>query len=84
MSLTKKILYSHLDDTVKQNIERGVSCLKLRPDRVAMQDGTAQMAMLQLISSGLPKVAVQRRSQDFSMEGDERNCYMINRKGYQK
>lgn len=57
MSLTEKILYSHLDDPVKQNIERGVSYLKLRPDRVAMQDATAQMAMLQLISSGLPKVA---------------------------
>ena len=32
--------------------------MKLRPDRVAMQDATAQMAMLQFISSGLPKVAV--------------------------
>ena len=38
--------------------ERGVSYLKLRPDRVAMQDATAQMAILQFISSGLPKVAV--------------------------
>ena len=41
-----------------QDIERGVSYLKLRPDRVAMQDATAQMAMLQFISSGLPRVAV--------------------------
>ena len=32
--------------------------MKLRPDRVAMQDATAQMAMLQFISSGLPRVAV--------------------------
>lgn len=32
--------------------------MRLRPDRVAMQDATAQMAMLQFISSGLPKVAV--------------------------
>merc|ERR1719489_113898 len=44
--------------TKNQDIERGVSYLKLRPDRVAMQDATAQMAMLQFISSGLPKVAV--------------------------
>ena len=36
----------------------GESYLRLRPDRVAMQDATAQMAMLQFISSGLPKVAV--------------------------
>lgn len=47
-----------MDDPVNQEIERGVSYLKLRPDRVAMQDATAQMAMLQFISSGLPKVAV--------------------------
>lgn len=58
LSLAEKVLYSHLDDPVNQDIERGVSYLKLRPDRVAMQDATAQMAMLQFISSGLPKVAV--------------------------
>lgn len=52
------MLYSHLDDPVNQELERGISYLKLRPDRVAMQDATAQMAMLQFISSGLPKVAV--------------------------
>lgn len=56
--MAEKVLYSHLDDPVNQDIERGVSYLKLRPDRVAMQDATAQMAMLQFISSGLPKVAV--------------------------
>ncbi len=37
---------------------RGKSYLKLRPDRVAMQDATAQMAMLQFISSRLPRVQV--------------------------
>lgn len=37
---------------------RGESYLRLRPDRVAMQDATAQMAMLQFISSGLKRVAV--------------------------
>ena len=56
MTLSEKILYSHLDDPASQDIERGTSYLRLRPDRVAMQDATAQMAMLQFISSGLPKV----------------------------
>merc|ERR1711887_213050 len=58
MTLSEKILYSHLDEPATQDIERGESYLRLRPDRVAMQDATAQMAMLQFISSGLPKVAV--------------------------
>ena len=42
-----------------QDIVRGESYLRLRPDRVAMQDATAQMAMLQFISSGLPKVVLR-------------------------
>ncbi|XP_047348690.1 probable aconitate hydratase, mitochondrial [Vespa velutina] len=58
LTLSEKILYSHLDEPDKQDIVRGTSYLRLRPDRVAMQDATAQMAMLQFISSGLPKVAV--------------------------
>jgi aconitate hydratase len=58
LTLSEKILYSHLDDPANQDIERGTSYLRLRPDRVGMQDATAQMAMLQFISSGLPKVAV--------------------------
>jgi aconitate hydratase len=58
LTLSEKILYGHLDDPKNQKIERGVSYLQLRPDRVAMQDATAQMAMLQFISSGLPRVAV--------------------------
>ncbi|CAH0397756.1 unnamed protein product [Chilo suppressalis] len=58
MTLSEKVLYSHLDDPKEQEIERGTSYLRLRPDRVAMQDATAQMAMLQFISSGLPRVAV--------------------------
>jgi len=52
------VLYGHLDEPQSQDIERGTSYLRLRPDRVAMQDATAQMAMLQFISSGLPRVAV--------------------------
>merc|ERR1711935_532502 len=58
LTLSEKVLYSHLDDPHNQDIVRGESYLRLRPDRVAMQDATAQMAMLQFISSGLPKVAV--------------------------
>lgn len=58
LTLSEKILYSHLDDPKNQSIVRGESYLRLRPDRVAMQDATAQMAMLQFISSGLPRVAV--------------------------
>ena len=76
MTLSEKILYSHLDDPANQgmarqctsstwdavidlltwflcppppsDIERGISYLKLRPDRVAMQDATAQMAIIQV------------------------------------
>lgn len=58
LTMSEKVLYSHLDDPKNQDIVRGESYLRLRPDRVAMQDATAQMAMLQFISSGLPRVAV--------------------------
>jgi len=58
LTMSEKVVYSHLDDPVNQDIVRGESYLNLRPDRVAMQDATAQMAMLQFISSGLPRVAV--------------------------
>ncbi|XP_070184891.1 aconitate hydratase, mitochondrial-like isoform X1 [Littorina saxatilis] len=58
LTLSEKVLYSHLDDPKNEVIERGNSYLKLRPDRVAMQDATAQMALLQFISSGLARVAV--------------------------
>ncbi|XP_022209825.2 probable aconitate hydratase, mitochondrial [Drosophila obscura] len=58
LTLSEKVLYSHLDEPDTQDIKRGESYLRLRPDRVAMQDATAQMALLQFISSGLEKVAV--------------------------
>lgn len=57
LTYAEKILYSHLDDPHGQDIERGTSYLKLRPDRVACQDATAQMAILQFMSAGMPKVA---------------------------
>lgn len=49
---------SNLPGCYFKDIVRGQSYLKLNPDRVAMQDATAQMALLQFISSGLPKVQV--------------------------
>jgi len=56
LTQTEKVVYSHLDQPeTADKIVRGESYLKLRPDRVAMQDATAQMAVLQFISSGLPK-----------------------------
>ncbi|ODV95977.1 hypothetical protein PACTADRAFT_67012 [Pachysolen tannophilus NRRL Y-2460] len=57
LTYAEKILYAHLDDPHGQEIERGVSYLKLRPDRVACQDATAQMAILQFMSAGMPSVA---------------------------
>lgn len=58
LTLAEKVVYGHLDDPAGQDIVRGQSYLRLRPDRVAMQDATAQMAVLQFISSGLPRTAV--------------------------
>ncbi|KDQ56048.1 hypothetical protein JAAARDRAFT_36842 [Jaapia argillacea MUCL 33604] len=58
LTLSEKILYGHLDEPHTQDITRGVSYLKLRPDRVACQDATAQMALLQFMSAGMPTAAV--------------------------
>ncbi|MDP7068219.1 MAG: aconitate hydratase, partial [Acidimicrobiales bacterium] len=52
-----KILINHLAST-DQRLERGISYVDLRPDRVAMQDATAQMAWLQFMTAGLDEVAV--------------------------
>ena len=59
LSLTEKILYSHLDiGTPEKSFKRGIDYVDFRPDRVAMQDATAQMALLQFMQAGKPKVAV--------------------------
>ncbi|MFI5304431.1 MAG: aconitate hydratase [Nitrospiria bacterium] len=58
LTLTEKILVSHVDDFQTQVWERGKAQLLLKPDRVAMQDATAQMALLQFIQANKPKVAV--------------------------
>ncbi|HKY73383.1 MAG TPA: aconitate hydratase [Nitrospira sp.] len=58
LTLAEKILVSHADNLETQTWERGKAMLALRPDRVAMQDATAQMAMLQFMQAGKKKVAV--------------------------
>src|SRR3972149_3177911 len=58
LTLAEKILPSHADDFDTQVWERGKAQLLLRPDRVAMQDATAQMALLQFIQAGKKRVAV--------------------------
>jgi aconitate hydratase len=59
LTLTEKILYSHLwSGGVNETFERGKSYVDFAPDRVAMQDATAQMALLQFMQAGRPKVAV--------------------------
>ena len=57
LTLAEKILVNHLDRT-DQELERGGSYVDLRPDRVAMQDATAQMAWLQFMTAGLDEVQV--------------------------
>ena len=58
LTYAEKILLGHLNDPRGQELEPGESYLELRPDRVAMQDATAQMAILQFISSGRDETAV--------------------------
>jgi aconitate hydratase len=58
LTLAEKVLFGHLDDPENQDLERGKSFLLLRPDRVAMQDATAQMALLQFMLAGKDEAAV--------------------------
>lgn len=59
LTLTEKILYAHLyEGSASQSFERGKSYVDFAPDRVAMQDATAQMALLQFMQAGKPQVAV--------------------------
>ena len=59
LTLAEKILYSHLDaSTELKDYPRGSSYVDFNPDRVAMQDATAQMALLQFMQAGRPTVAV--------------------------
>ena len=58
LTLTEKILINHLSMPKTQEMERGRSYADFAPDRVAMQDATAQMALLQFMTAGLPTTAV--------------------------
>jgi len=58
LTLAEKVLFGHLDDPKGQDLTRGKSFLLLRPDRVAMQDATAQMALLQFMLAGRDEAAV--------------------------
>ena len=58
LTLTEKILYSHLHrDQIMESFGRGKSYVDFSPDRVAMQDATAQMALLQFMQAGKKKAA---------------------------
>ena len=58
LTLAEKIVLGHLDNPEEQDYTRGESFLLLRPDRVAMQDATAQMAILQFMLAGRDEAAV--------------------------
>ena len=59
LTLAEKILYAHLYDAADvKDYKRGEDYVNFRPDRVAMQDATAQMALLQFMNAGKEKVAV--------------------------
>ncbi len=58
LTLAEKILFGHLDDPQGAELAAGKAYLLLRPDRVAMQDATAQMALLQFMSAGKDEAAV--------------------------
>ena len=59
LTLSEKILYSHLWDSIpKTKLNRGEDYVNFAPDRIACQDATAQMALLQFMQAGKTKVAV--------------------------
>ena len=59
LTLAEKILYTHLfDEKGVKDYKRGEDYVNFRPDRVAMQDATAQMALLQFMNAGREQVAV--------------------------
>jgi aconitate hydratase len=59
LTLTEKVLYSHLHASQKPEVfERSKSYVDFAPDRVAMQDATAQMALLQFMTAGKKTAAV--------------------------
>ena len=70
LTYTEKILYSHLWETPTHALERGKDYVDLAPDRVAMQDATAQMALLQFMMAGNPHFQV---GQNYDPSSDDAN-----------
>ena len=58
LTFAEKVLFAHADDPATVGLQRGVDYADYRPDRVAMQDATAQMAILQFSQAQIPQTAV--------------------------
>jgi len=58
LTYAEKILFGHLDDAAGANLEPGKAYIKTRPDRIALQDATAQMAILQFMLADKSEAAV--------------------------
>lgn len=89
LTLMEKIVLGHLDDPQNQELKAGSSFLNLKPDRVAMQDATAQMALLQFMSAGVPQTAVPTTVHcdhlllgRFGAEKDLANALTVNKEVY--
>jgi aconitate hydratase len=85
----EKIVLGHLHDPAGQELDAGKSFLLLNPDRVAMQDATAQMALLQFMSAGVPRTAVPTTVHcdhlllgRFGADKDLANALSVNREVY--
>ena len=88
LSLSEKILYAHLNGNMKE-FKRGLDYAEFNPDRVGMQDATAQMALLQFIVAGKDKVAVPTTvhadhliQAKFNSEIDLKNALDVNSEVY--
>ena len=58
LTFAEKIIYGHLDDAENAELNAGTSYIKVRPNRIALQDATAQMAILQFMLAGRATAAV--------------------------
>jgi aconitate hydratase len=90
LTLTEKVVFGHLADPEHQELKAGTSFLLLNPDRVAMQDATAQMALLQFMSAGVPQTAVPSTVHcdhlllgRFGAEKDLANALQVNKEVYE-
>ncbi|HEY8279086.1 MAG TPA: aconitate hydratase [Bdellovibrionota bacterium] len=90
LTLMEKIVLGHLEDPQNQELKAGSSFLLLNPDRVAMQDATAQMALLQFMSAGVPQTAVPTTVHcdhlllgRFGAEKDLANALQVNKEVYE-